>query len=252
LQQGEEYPLLVLNEASWEVMRGQRAVRLVQPVRRKKGEKAEKAKVDTVSWEGIDKDLFEALRGLRRRLAEEKQMPPYVIFPDTVLRSLARIRPSSLERMRLVSGIGDAKLRQFGEAFLEIITIHCRERLLSRDNPAGPAAPVEAPKAPSRPNPVRDQAFTLFRQRAAIEDVMHQTNRSRSTVMDYLSDYIREERPASIATWVANEVYQRVAAAGRQVGTERLKPIFIALGEKVSYDDIRLVLAHLSLNSNRT
>jgi ATP-dependent DNA helicase RecQ len=248
LQQGEEYPLLVLNEASWEVMRGQRAVRLVQPVRRKKGEKAEKAKVETTSWEGIDKDLFEALRGLRRRLAEEKQMPPYIIFSDNVLRSLARIRPSSLERMRLVSGIGDAKLRQFGEAFLEVITAHCRDRVLSQDNPAGPAAPAEPPKPPSRPNPVRDQALELFRQGAVIEDVMHQTNRGRSTVLDYLGDYIRQERPASIAAWVSNETYQRVTAAARQVGTERLKPIFITLGEKVSYDDIRIVLAHLLLN----
>jgi ATP-dependent DNA helicase RecQ len=248
MQQGEEYPLLVLNEASWEVMRGQRTVRLVQPVRRKKGEKAEKAKVDAASWEGIDKDVFEALRGLRRQLAAEKQVPPYIIFPDNVLRNLARIRPSSLERMRLVSGIGDAKLRQFGEPFLEIITAHCRERVLTQDNATGPAAPVEPPKPPSRPNPVRDQALELFRQGAVVEDVMHQTNRGRSTVLDYLCDYIRQERPASIATWVSDETYQRVAAAARQVGTERLKPIFITLGEKVSYDDIRLVLAHLTLS----
>jgi ATP-dependent DNA helicase RecQ len=251
MQQGEEYPLLVLNEASWEVMRGQRAVRLVQPVRRKKGEKAEKAKVDAASWEGIDKDLFEALRGLRRRLAEEKQVPPYIIFPDNVLRGLARIRPSSLERMRLVSGIGDAKLRQFGEPFLEVITAHCRDRVLSQDNaaaPTGPAAPPEPPKPPSRPNPVREQALELFRQGAVIEDVMHQTSRGRSTVVDYLCDHIRQERPASVANWVPEETYQRVATAARQVGTERLKPIFITLGEKVSYDDIRLVLTHLSLN----
>ena len=73
-----------------------------------------------------------------------------------------------------------------------------------------------------------------------------QTNRGRSTVCDYLYQFIREERPANIAPWVANDVYQRVVAAARQVGTDRLKPIFLALGEQVSYDDIRLVLAHLA------
>jgi ATP-dependent DNA helicase RecQ len=78
-----------------------------------------------------------------------------------------------------------------------------------------------------------------------VEDVMHQMNRSRSTVVDYLREYILAEKPASVSTWVADDIYQRVMAAARQVGTERLKPIFLALGEKVPYDDIRLVLAHL-------
>jgi ATP-dependent DNA helicase RecQ len=75
---------------------------------------------------------------------------------------------------------------------------------------------------------------------------MHQINRTRGTVVDYLCDFIREERPASISTWVAEELYQRIAAAARQNGTERLKPIFIALGEQVAYEDIRLVVTHLT------
>src|SRR5207248_1789488 len=66
LQQGDPYPLLRLNVQSWEVMKGQRTVRLMQPIRRKKGEKPQKSKSDTVSWEGVDQGLFEALRGLRR------------------------------------------------------------------------------------------------------------------------------------------------------------------------------------------
>jgi ATP-dependent DNA helicase RecQ len=88
-------------------------------------------------------------------------------------------------------------------------------------------------------------AFALFRDGAVIEDVMHQMSLSRSTIVDYLSQFIRHEKPRSIAVWVADDLYQRIAAAARAVGTERLKPIFMALGEKVSYDDIRLVVAHL-------
>jgi ATP-dependent DNA helicase RecQ len=89
----------------------------------------------------------------------------------------------------------------------------------------------------------------LFQQNLAIEDLMHQSNLARSTVMDYLARYISSERPASIRAWVDEETYQRVAEAVRQVGTDRLKPIFIALGEKVGYDLIRLVLAHLATSS---
>jgi ATP-dependent DNA helicase RecQ len=245
LPSGGKVPILRLNGASWEVMRKQRAVRLVQTVRRKKGEKLEKSRSDTVSWEGVDRELFEALREVRRKLAEERQVPPYIIFNDSTLRQLAAMRPSTPERMRTVSGVGDAKLRDFGERFLEIIRGHCRARGLPADNRL-PAAKSEAPARPAvRPNPLKDLAFEQFRQGAPVEDVMHQTNRGRSSVNDYLCEFIRTERPASITTWVPADTYERIAAAARQVGTDRLKPIFLALGEQVSYDDIRLVVTHL-------
>jgi ATP-dependent DNA helicase RecQ len=246
IQSGDRVPILKLNAASWEVMKGQRPVRLVQPVRRKKGEKPEKSKADKVSWEGVDRELFEALRGLRQRLATERQVPPYVIFSDATLRELSRVRPSTLERMRLIYGIGDAKLRDFGAAFLGAIQEQCRGRGLTRDNAPSPPR-GEEPALAARPNSARKLAFfKLFRERAVIEDVMHQTGRARSTVVDYLCDFIREERPASLAPWVPTELCQRVTAAARQVGTDRLKPIYISLGEAVPYDVIRLVVAHLA------
>ncbi len=245
LPSGEKVPLLGLTEGSWEVMRGQRSVRLVQLVRRKKGERAERSRADNVSWEGVDRELFETLRGVRSKLAEERGVPPYVVFHDSTLRELARVRPSTVERMRSISGIGEAKLRDYGERFLQLIREHCGERGASMNNASG--LRVEEPrKAPVRPNPQRTLAFEQFRQGAAIEDVLHQTGRARATICDYLTEYIREERPESISTWVPEAVYQRIAMVARRVGTDRLKPIYIELREEVPYDQIRLVVTHLS------
>jgi ATP-dependent DNA helicase RecQ len=241
LQVGEEYPVLKLNEASWEVMRGQRSVRLVQLRKREKGERPEKSKAEAVSWEGVDQPLFDVLRTLRRELATEREVPPYVIFSDATLRELARIRPSSPERMRLVYGIGDAKLRDFGNHFLTAIKDHCAAHGLALDQQGGRTRVEPTPPRSGRPNP----AFALFREGLVVEDVMHRLNRARSTVMDYLAEFIRTERPASLRPWMADSLYQRIVAAAREVGTDRLKPIYLLLGEKVSYDDIRLVVAHL-------
>ena len=88
-------------------------------------------------------------------------------------------------------------------------------------------------------------AFELFRKNTTIADVMRRLNYARSTVVEYLAEYIRVERPASIAPWIPQGMLLDVTAAVRQVGGDRLKPIFLALGEKVPYDDIRLVLAFL-------
>jgi ATP-dependent DNA helicase RecQ len=252
LPSGDKVSLLGLTEGSWEVMRGQRSVRLVQLVRRKKGERAPRSGADTVSWEGVDRELFDSLRSTRSKLAEERSVPPYIIFTDSTLRELARVRPSTLERMRYISGIGDAKLRDYGDRFLQIIRQHCTERGVGMDNRSAPRPAVaragdrSTTSGSARPNPLRTLAFEQFRQGAAIEDVMHQTGRARATICDYLSEFVREERPKSIAAWVPDAVYQRIAMVARRVGTERLKPIYIELGEQVSYDVIRLVVSHLS------
>jgi ATP-dependent DNA helicase RecQ len=243
---GARYPILRLNDGSWEVMRKQRTVRLMQPVRRKKGEGPERSRADEVSWEGVDRGLFEVLRELRRRAAEERQWQPYLVFSDATLRELARVRPSTLEAMRLVYGIGEAKLRDFGSRFLQATLDYCREHAVPMDRPASVPRAAEPRKPPVRPNPPRDQALALFRQGAGLEVVVQRTGRSRTTVVEYLSDFIQETRPASITRWVPEATYQRVAAAARQLGTQRLKPIFIALGEQVPYDEIRLVVTHLA------
>jgi ATP-dependent DNA helicase RecQ len=130
LQEGDEYPVLRLNDASWEVMKDQMLVQLLQTPRR---EKPRRSRGHDESWEDVDRVLFEALREARSRLAGERRLPAYLIFGDKTLRELARTRPSNLVQMRMTYGVGDAKLRDFGELFLRVIDEHCRERDLSRD-----------------------------------------------------------------------------------------------------------------------
>src|SRR5262249_31593260 len=159
-----------------------------------KGEGVKKSKADTISWEGVDRDLFEALRELRRQLAQSRQVPPYVIFSDATLRELAQVRPATLEKMRLVYGVGDNKLHDFGERFLHEIATHCAQRSLSKDNPVAARAPELPAKSEAELGATTRRAFALFRRGASIEMVMQQTERSRSAVQDYLCEFIRREQ----------------------------------------------------------
>ena len=72
----------------------------------------------------------------------------------------------------------------------------------------------------------------------------------KDKIIDYLAGYIRHERPVSIAAWVDETTYHRVLGAARQTGGTRLKPIFLALGEAIGYETIRLVVAHAAGQSN--
>ncbi len=239
-QVGDDYPKLRLNEASWEVMRGQRPVRLVQLARRKKGERPQKSKAEAVSWEGVDRDLFEVLRRLRRELASERGVPPYVVFGDATLRELARLRPSTPERMRAVYGVGDAKLRDFGARFLAAIAEHCRTHGLGLDPGSLPFRSGAAPS--STPGPT---ALDLYRQRRPIAEVMRRLNLNRAAAVDALLDFIRRERPASLDAWVEAGVRQKVLAAARVTGSGRPEPLARFLGDEVALEDVRLVLAHV-------
>jgi len=81
----------------------------------------ERAEAD---WDGVDRDLFEALRRERKEIALENNVPPYVILHDTVLRDLARYRPTSRQALLRTPGIGERKVADFGERLVAVIRGH--------------------------------------------------------------------------------------------------------------------------------
>ena len=117
-----QYPTLFLSRSGIEVMRGERAVSLFALP---KLSKASKTRTSAAAAAGLSVDattdeakLFERLRALRRRLAQEKAVPPYLIFNDRTLAELAARRPKTPEEFRQVKGVGDRKVQELGAAFL--------------------------------------------------------------------------------------------------------------------------------------
>ncbi len=245
LSNGHKASILTLNAASWGVMRKERGVLLTQLVERKRGERAAQSEADVASWEGVDRELFEEMRNLRRSLAEVHKVPPYVIFSDATLRALARVRPSTLAVMRQCYGIGEHKLGEYGQKFLDLIVQQCRERQLSMDQ-ADQTVPIRRKSTvPDMVRGAKQSAFKLFAEGASVESVVEETGRALSTVQDYLVDYILRERPNDVTKWIDKPTYDRVSEVARGLGTSRLKPIFVSLAESVPYEQIRLVVAHM-------
>lgn len=108
------YGVLKLNERSWEVMRQQRPVYL----RQKKVAKREKRNLNVA----IEAEYrYDQLRRCRKQMADQQNIPPYMIVSDSTLRLMAQQNPQSLEALRRISGIGDYKLQRYGLAFLEVL-----------------------------------------------------------------------------------------------------------------------------------
>ena len=109
------YPVHSLNASSWEILRGERKVEIAEPRKVKRGRKGAE---DSIPH---DEELFDKLRALRKRLADEAGVPPYVIFHDSTLRDIAATKPSSLEEFSTLPGVGQRKLERYGLAFMELI-----------------------------------------------------------------------------------------------------------------------------------
>ena len=120
-----EHGGLMLGPAAKAILKGEDSVSLVLPPkreRRKRGERAERG--GTPSLNPMGDPLFEALRNLRRELAAESSVPPYVIFHDSVLRDMAGLKPQSLAALGELPGMGARKLEAYGDAFLAVIRQH--------------------------------------------------------------------------------------------------------------------------------
>ena len=126
-----EYNVLGVTEKGRTVLKGQQTPRLLKPVIQKTKVKLSKAVTD--SWEGVDKELFEALRKLRSKIAGKKKIPAYVVFGDAALRDMARKRPASLDTFLDVKGVGEKKYKKYGKTFIAAIKDYCSEHSLDMD-----------------------------------------------------------------------------------------------------------------------
>jgi ATP-dependent DNA helicase RecQ len=239
LKKTGEYSTLSLTDTGWDLLRGNAQPKLLRPS--DTSAKASSRSVD--SWEGVDRELFEKLRGLRKDIADGKSVPAYVIFSDATLRDMARRRPSSLEKMQGVRGVGEKKLADHGEAFLQTITAYCEAGAVPMDQqPLAVSANSAASKLPTSINSSSIAAFEYFRTGMSVAAVAEQMERAVSTVEGYLSDYLRHEQVTDPSPWVPAELIPRIETAATQTEGDRLKPIHEALGGEVDYSDIRTVV----------
>ena len=246
LERVGEYNVLQLTENGRDVLRGEVTPRLLKPA----GKARRESRGAIVSWDGVDRGLFEQLRGFRRDKAVERGVPPFVVFSDATLRDLARVRPSSATRLLAIHGIGEKKSAEYGGDLLGEIAAYCRQTGIALD-----AAKSPMPAAPSIIGRVRMSgrgtsaskhlACQLFAQGKSIDEVITATGRARSTVSGYLVEFIEQEGISDPEHWLVAGEFEQIRAAITKAGTDRLRPILDALDGSFDYEKLRIAIACL-------
>ncbi|WP_459557472.1 RecQ family ATP-dependent DNA helicase [Lacunimicrobium album] len=238
-----EYQQLKILPKGRQVLKGELTPRLSESSSTQT-KKAKRAKAVT-ELSSDEQDLFERLRELRYQLAQERHVPPYVIFADSVLQQIAITRPQTLDDFSTLSGVGAKKLEEYVPLFLPIVQEFCTSKGLATEKPSptSSTAPFkrERPKLTTR----LLEARNYFENSTSLTDAIPQLGVAESTAAGYLADLIELGEISNPARFVDDEVLQRVRLALPEVGDARLTPIFEHLGGDVPYNQIKIALAIL-------
>jgi ATP-dependent DNA helicase RecQ len=234
-----EYHLVCVTEAGRQLLAGQAAPTLLRPAK----ELAATSKTAMLdSWEGVDQGLFDALRRLRREEATHRGVPAYIVFSDATLRDMARRRPSSVERMLDVHGVGQQKSADFGRSFVDCIVEYCERNHIGMD--VEPETPSRQP--PPVPSAGAVQSFPLFQEGLSVEETARRLGRALSTTYGYLEVYVRYRGITDVSPWITQQEVEQIEAVVEHAGAERLKPIYEALHGRIPYERIRIAVASLA------
>lgn len=178
-----------------------------------------------------DFQLGEYLREWRRAAAKELSVPAYVVMHDTTLEELCRLRPSSLQQIRQVSGFGEKKTALYGQQILEA---------LARFRDGARAAVAEEKK----PKPA-EETLRLLDEGRTFEEIAKMRGRQLSTIVSMIAGFVERGDLEFREEWVDSGKQAQIADAAARLGLERLNPLKEALPAEFTYEEIKLVVARL-------
>ncbi|MFY9645624.1 MAG: HRDC domain-containing protein, partial [Terriglobales bacterium] len=178
-----------------------------------------------------DPALAEYLREWRRSMARENKVPAYIILHDSTLEELCQRRPTNLAQLRQVAGIGEKKAELYGAEILQAL----------RNFGEGARA---APAVSKEPAPA-EQTLLLLKEGRSFEEIARIRARLVSTIACTVANLVETRQVKLDPKWISPDAQPLIEAACLERGVEKLRDIKEAVPPYVSFEDIRLVVAHL-------
>ena len=244
-----EFPMLLVSDEGRSFLREQWTLMLPRPQSAEGGGRSTaQAAAD------YDEGLFEELRALRRRLADDRNVPPYVVFGDASLRHMAAAVPCNKGEFLEIHGVGRVKAEQYGDTFLEAIQRYVTENDVQRKESAatalrGPVDGSEAgqPGGPGRPRGATyDETRRLLSQGLSVAQIAAQRGLSEVTVIGHIERMVDEETVLDLEHSIPGvERLGQIEEAFDVCGSVLLRPVWEFLGDRFTYDELRLARVYL-------
>ncbi len=233
-QSDGEYPVLQLTQKSIPVLNGQEKVYLMKSRLKKEVVHVEQP---------LEKDLFLELKAIRARLAHQENMPAYIILSDATLVELATYLPQNEVELRQISGFGDTKVARYAKQFLPIIQTYCADHALSSKISLKTPKRERVPKE-EKTSHTKRESLLLFKSGKSVGEIAQMRGLSLATVETHLAHFVSTGE-IEIAEIVSTNKMAAIERAIGQYGDAALTPLKAALGEEISYGEIRAVVNYL-------
>jgi hypothetical protein len=190
-------------------------------------------------------DLFNLLKNVRRQLASNENVAPYIVLADSSLIELAAYLPHTTEELNQITGFGEIKIKKYGATFLEAISDYCQSHELSSRMYLKPQKRMRKPRAANEiVNTTRTQTLRLFQEGKTAAQIAEIRGLHIGTIENHLAFYV-QKGTIKINELLNSDKIETISSVVDQVGATKLTPVKEALGENYSFGEIKYVIAHI-------
>ena len=243
-----EYPVVRLNQSSIDILKGNEKVMFKEKIKAKRVSK--------------NNELFDLLRSLRREIASEEGIPPYIVFGDNTLKEMSVRIPVNESQLSEISGVGEKKILKYGEMFLNVIKEYVKVNNIEVKWESGLKInkdELEEKFKKSNGKDGKKKSFEITIDMLREGDKFHTIAKERelsiTTVLSHIQQYLEEGNKIDFEidfdSLFSKREEELVLDAIDKVGYSKLKPIKENLEEDVSYEKIRFIVTKLTINNLR-
>ena len=242
-QNTEKFNIVELTEAGRAALKLRQKITLTKPLAAtdSRGDKHRAGEIV------CDEALFEKLRQLRKRIADERGMPPYSIFSDVSVRQMARYYPGGDREFSRISGVGEKKQREFGVPFLREIAMHLKSNPrmeFAEDTVDGAMVPRR-----SRLTDTVRETLHFFGQGKSVTEIAKIRGVVEGTIYGHLTDAILAGEKVEITRVMSAEAWREITVALRNYRQASMTPLFEALGKRHPFGHLRICRALMQAGS---
>ena len=239
-----QFPVVRLKDKAVAVLKSQEKV--YQKVEKKKAKVAR------------DTGLFEILRSLRKEISEREKVPPYIVFADSALREMSEYFPVSKKELLSIKGVGESKLKKYGEEFIQVIkkymnenNIELKEEILYNEE-VDMTALNEYKEEQKDENedkvPSYVVTYNMYKEGKSIEDIILERQLKSLTVQDHILKCAYEGLEVNLDDFIPKHHEALIIEVIEKIGASKLKPIKDALPKEIDYLAIKAAIFKYASN----
>jgi ATP-dependent DNA helicase RecQ len=240
-QNDEKFHILEITEAGRDALKNRQQITLTKPVAPTERGTHRAGEIE------CDEALFERLRELRKRLADERNVPSYIVFSDVALRQMARYYPVGDAAFSRISGVGEKKLQEFGKVFLAEIATHLQtypKRTFTEEPLPSPQVSL---RSGSRMTDTVSETYQMFQSGKTVKQIATIRGIKEGTICSHLEESILAGKTVDVERLVTLAEQKEITAALAKNKLPALAPVHEALGGKYTYGQLRICRAAMQM-----